>query len=137
MRSISEIAQDIRDHLTSGGFGLVRLSQSAASPQLLTEIRALPANRLPAVVIVVDSGQFDEHVRSRSIGITLVLVDKFVAGSDERALSVWSALDNLQRLFPPDSIELAGVNYLPRQFYMATADPQYVSIALQLDAMDN
>ena len=134
MRDLADIAGDIRDRL-AGNFSTVRFSTAESSPQLLNELRAISENRLPAIVIVIDSGSLSENRLKESLKITLVLIDRFVAGSDDKALSVWRSLAKLRAAFPPVAVEINGVHYLPSQFYAASGDPKYACFALELEAV--
>ena len=133
MRGLHEIAADIRSWI-AGEFPTVRFSTAGNSPQLINEIKAMSEAKLPAVVIVIDAGEVTESARKEVLNITLVLIDRFVAGSDDRALSVWRSLTLLRTLFPPDVTAINDVYYLQKTFYTASGDPRYACFALELEA---
>jgi len=133
MRTLDEIAGDIKARIADE-FPTVRFSTAGNSPQLINEIKAMSEAKLPAVVIVIDAGEVTDSKRKEVLNITLVLIDRFIAGSDERALSVWRNLARLRTLFPPDVTEINNVYYLPNRFYTAAGDPRYASFALELEA---
>lgn len=133
MRNLQEIAEDIRS-LLAETFRTIRFSTAEMTPQLLSEIKAMNESRLPAVVIVFGSGQIVENARKQMLKLTLVLIDRFVAGSDERAISAWTSLQTLMNLFPADVTEMNGVFYLPVQFYNASGDPKYACFAFEVEA---
>ena len=133
MRKLDEIAGDIRTRLGTN-FPTIRFSTAETSPQLINEIKAMSESRLPAVVAVLGSGEILDNARHQSLKITLVLIDRFVAGSDDKAVSAWINLQTLMDLFPADVTEINGVFYIPRQFYAASGDPKYSCFAFELEA---
>ena len=133
MRTLAEIANDIRTAVGAAGF-TVRFSTAESSPQLLGELRAMAESRLPAVVIVISDGEFTDSVRKQALTVTLVLIDRFTAGSDERAVSAWKAVQRMMAVFPADVTERNGVFYLPRRFYAASGDPKYTCFAFEIEA---
>ncbi|GEM_PF-4309834 len=134
MRTISQIADDVQARLTSNGFPTVRLSTAAISAQLINELKAISAGKLPAVIVVIGDIVYDETVRKQSINITLVLIDRFIAGSDERAISVLTSLETLMASFPPDTIAISEVHYRMRNAYAASGDPNFVCFGLAIEA---
>ena len=134
MRTLQNIAQDVADRCRTR-FQTVRLSSVQSSPQLLNELRAMNDSLLPAVVVIMDSGQLTEFCRRQEVKITLVLVDRFVAGSDERTLSGLTQLQRLMDLFPAVATPMNNVQYCPASFYVATADPKYICWAFELQAI--
>lgn len=133
MRKLHEMAADIRSLLETK-FQAVRLSTAAASPQLINELRAIGTGKLPAVAVIVDQGFLTTSNRVRDDRITLVLIDRFRAGSDEKTLSALAALEELFALFPADVTTVEGVHYLPVRFYSAGVDPAFVCFAYELTA---
>lgn len=133
MRKLHEIAADLKNRL-GDTFPTFRFSTAENSPQLLNEIRAVSDAKLPAVIAVIGSGEIIDSARHQVLKITLVMIDRFVAGSDERALSAWEGLQTLMDLFPADVSEINGVRYIPQQFYAASGDPKYACFAFELEA---
>ena len=133
MRSLSEILSDVRERV-SRKFSTVRISTMEVSGQLLLELKALNESRLPAVVVILNSGQDTDNVRKEVLSLTLVLIDRFVAGSDEKALSALNSLQRLRDLFPRDVTTLNGVHYCPVRFYACSTDPKYACFAFEIEA---
>lgn len=133
MRKLNEIATDLRGVLTEY-YRTVRISVLKTPDQLLKEIRAINQDKLPGVIIVFDSLNFEGKNMTNTSRVTLVLIDQFRSGSDERALALLQAGSNLMTLFPADGKEINGVWYYPRECVSATPDPQYAALAIGLEA---
>lgn len=132
MRKLNEIAGDLRD-LIGTKFRTVRISALQTSDQLLKEIRAINPEKLPGVIIVFDSLNFEGMAMTNTGRVTLVLIDQFRSGSDERALSLFQAGSSLMTLFPADGKEINGVWYYPLDCVPATPDSQYAALAVGLE----
>ena len=132
MRKLNEIAGDLRT-LLGDHFRTVRISAVQTSDQLLKEIKAINPEKLPGVIVVFDSLNFDGMSMTNTAHLTLVLVDQFRAGSDERALSLFQAGSSLMTLFPADGKEINGVWYYPLDCVSATPDSQYATLAVGLE----
>ena len=132
MRKLNEIAGDLRD-LIGTKFQTVRISALQTSDQLLKEIRAINPEKLPGVIIVFDSLNFEGMAMTNTGRVTLVLIDQFRSGSDERALSLFQAGSSLMTLFPADGKEINGVWYYPQDCVSATPDSQYAALAVGLE----
>lgn len=124
---------DIRD-LLAPKFPTVRLSTATLVPQLVNELTAIGADKLPAVVVIIDQGNLIQSNYVRDDRVTLVLIDRFRAGSDDKALSALEAVEKLFALFPADVTTIEDVNYLPQRFYSAGVDPNFVCLAYELTA---
>lgn len=133
MRKLNEIAADLRDLLLTK-FQTVRISSLQTSDQLLSEIRAINPDRLPGVIIVFDGWNFDGMSMTNTTRLTLVMVDRFRAGSDERALSVFQAGSDLAGLFPPDGMELNGTYFYPSDCQTASPDSGFAVLAVGIEA---
>lgn len=131
MRTLYEIADDIRQHI-AGVFPSIRFSTAAESAQLLREIEAISINNLPAVIITLHEAEYTQNNRVREPKLSLVLIDRFVAGSDQRAESAWRATENLAATFPAEGIILNNVVYLPERLVSSALDEQYISFTLHL-----
>ena len=132
MRKLNEIATDLRGVLTEY-FRTVRISSGKTSDQLLKEIKAINPEKLPGVIIAFDSLKFEGMNMTNTGRVTLVLIDQFRSGSDERALSLFQAGSSLMTLFPADGKEINGVYYYPLDCVSATPDSQYAALAVGLE----
>ena len=132
MRKLNEIATDLRGVLTEY-FRTVRISAVQTSDQLLKEIKAINPDKLPGVIIVFDGLQYEGMAMTNTGRVTLVLIDQFRSGSDERALSLFQAGSALITLFPADGKEINGVYYYPQDCVSASPDPQFAAIAIGLE----
>ena len=132
MRKLNEIAGDLRD-LIGTKFQTVRISALQTSDQLLKEIRAINPEKLPGVIIVFDSLNFEGMAMTNTAHLTLVLVDQFRAGSDERAMSVFKAASDLAALFPPDGKEINGTYFYPADCVASGIDADHAVIAVGIE----
>ena len=132
MRKLNEIATDLRGVLTEY-FRTVRISAVQTSDQLLKEIKAINPEKLPGVIIVFDNLNFEGMAMTNTGRVTLVLIDQFRSGSDERALSLFQAGSSLMTLFPADGKEINGVWYYPADCVAASPDPQFAALAVGLE----
>jgi hypothetical protein len=132
MRKLNEIATDLRGVLTEY-FRTVRISAVQTSDQLLKEIKAINPEKLPGVIIIFDNLNFEGMAMTNTGRVTLVLIDQFRSGSDERALSLFQAGSSLMTLFPADGKEINGVYYYPLDCVAASPDSQYAALAIGLE----
>ena len=132
MRKLNEIATDLRGVLTEY-FRTVRISSGKTSDQLLKEIKAINPEKLPGVIIIFDNLNFEGMAMTNTGRVTLVLIDQFRSGSDERALSLFQAGSSLMTLFPADGKEINGVYYYPLDCVAASPDSQYAALAVGLE----
>ena len=132
MRKLNEIATDLRGVLTEY-FRTVRISAVQTSEQLLKEIKAINPEKLPGVIIIFDNLNFEGMAMTNTGRVTLVLIDQFRSGSDERALSLFQAGSSLMTLFPADGKEINGVYYYPLDCVAASPDSQYAALAVGLE----
>jgi len=131
MRSLNDIATDLKTRLNTV-FSDVRISAVQTGEQMLQELSALSVQKLPAVLIVFESCIFYAENTLRESKISLVLIDRFKAGSDSRATSVLQSAESLITLFPPDGITVNDVFYIPSDCQTATPDPQFACLGLRL-----
>lgn len=129
MAKLHEIVESLRAEL-SGHFQTVRVSSVQTPEQFTKELKALNPEKLPGVVIVFDNLSLISEEAVEECHLTLVVVDKFVAGSDEKALSVFRAGSDLMDLFPKDGRTLGGVFIHPTDCVAASPDAQYAALAL-------
>ena len=109
-------------------FATVRFTTVQTPEQFLVEVRAIGRERLPGVLVVYDGTTIADGVREDQV--TLVLVDRFRADSDDRALSVLEATENLLSLFPADGQDLDGVWTFPRDCQIASPGRDFAALAL-------
>ncbi len=133
MRGLDEIAADLKTVLEEH-FQTVRITTVQTGEQFLREIRAISPEKLPGVIIVCEQSLFTNENTIRESAVSLVLIDRFVAGSDEKALSVFRASEKLLELFPPDGRTINEVFYLPTDCAAASTDKDYACLALALTA---
>ena len=114
-------------------FRTVRISAVQTSEQLLKEIKAINPEKLPGVIIIFDNLNFEGMAMTNTGRVTLVLIDQFRSGSDERALSLFQAGSSLMTLFPADGKEINGVYYYPLDCVAASPDSQYAALAIGLE----
>ena len=110
-----------------------RIPVLPAPGQLLKEVKAINPEKLPGVIIVFDSLKVEGMNMTNTGRVTLVLIDQFRSGSDERALSLFQAGSSLMTLFPADGKEINGVYYYPLDCVSATPDPQYAALTIGLE----
>ena len=118
--------------LLEGSFKTVLITTVQVHEQFLSEVRAIGAADLPAVIIVYEGCSINGNISETSMA--LVLVDEFQAGDQDRAMSVLSALSTLSALFPATGLKLGGVMYYPAGAEAASADKAYACFALGLTA---
>ncbi len=132
MSKLNEIAESLRAEL-AGHFQTVRVSSVQTPEQFTKELKALNPEKLPGVVIVFDNLSVISEMGVEEYRFTLVVVDKFVAGSDAKALSVFRAGADLLELFPSDGRKLDGVFVHPIDCVAASPDAQYAALALGIN----
>lgn len=111
-------------------FRTVRVSSMQTSEQFLRELKVVNRENLPGVIIVFDGLNNLSETATGEINLTLVLIDRFKAGSDERALSLYRAAGELLELFPPDGMDLDGVHVHPVDLIVASPDPELAALGL-------
>lgn len=127
MKGLQESFAELRK-LILRKFATVRFTTVQMPEQFLVEVRAIGRERLPGVLVVYDGTTIADGVREDQV--TLVLVDRFRADSDDRALSVLEATENLLSLFPADGQDLDGVWTFPRDCQIASPDRDFAALAL-------
>ena len=94
MRKLNEICTDLKE-LLAEHFATVRVTSAQISEQFLLELKVISPAKLPAVVIVFEQSSFSSENTIRELRLSLVLINAFVAGSEERTLSVFEAYEKL------------------------------------------
>jgi len=95
-------------------------------------LKAINPDKLPGVLIVFDNFAFTATSTVREIRVTLVLLDRFLAKSDDKALSLFQAAETLLSLFPPEGRDLDGVFVRPEDCFAASPQADYAAMALGL-----
>ena len=75
---------------------------------------------------------FSSENTIRELRLSLVLINAFIAGNEERTLSVFEAYEKLLGIFTPDGLTYNDVVYLPAECYAASADKNFACLALTL-----
>lgn len=130
-RRLHEVAGDLAA-LLARHFATVRVSSVQTQDQLLREIKMINPDKLPGVIVIFDSLAFDSPSGVVRQEMTLLLIDAFRAGSEERAASLLRAGAALIDLFPADGMNLNGVWIHPSDCAASTPDPGYSALALGL-----
>lgn len=112
MRKFHETALLLREILAEE-FQTVRLSAGLCKEQFRPEVEAMHPLHLPGIIVVFDRSSMTDGNAIRESRFSLLLIDRFVAGSDERALSLLDAVDRLNELFPPHGRKAEGVMFFP------------------------
>lgn len=126
---LHEIAAALRTEL-SEHFRTVRLSSMQTQEQFLRELKSINPEKLPGVVIVFDGLTMISENGSQEMRFTLVAVDRFTAGSDERALSVFATGARLLDLFPADGKTIGDMFCHPEDCLAASPDGGFAMLAV-------
>lgn len=125
MRKLSEIYGDICT-LIKADFPLVRCSSARTPEQMIREVQIIGRESLPAVILFLDEVRFlKQKPPVREMNVTLMLVDRFYAGSEEQTLSAWEHCEKLYDYFPSEGIHRNGVFYLPESVYVSGDSPEH------------
>ena len=129
MRPLPDLINALREYLAQR-FAAVRISSLQTGDQLLSEIKAINPDKLPGVIIVFDRLDFSDESLTADVDLTLVLVDRFRAGSDDKALSLFQATATLLDMFPADGLDLGGFWISPVDCASGGIDSAYAALAL-------
>lgn len=110
----------------------VRISSLQNTAQLLSELRAIKDDKLPAVIICFTGLDFNEETMCAEAHLSLVLVDRFHADSDDRAMKLFDKADVLMEYFPLLGKEYGEAFVTPEDMQAASVDPNYAAIVLGL-----
>lgn len=131
MRGLNAVFEDLKKRIEKT-VATVRYSSMQTPEQFLADLRAIGREKLPGILIVHDNTTFEASGTVRKDQVTLVLVDRFRADSDERVLSSLRTTEALLELFPADGLDLNGVFVLPRDCMPASPDKDFAAVALGL-----
>jgi len=118
--AITDIANDLRDLLTSSGiFKDVRVAAITSYEDLLVLIPQLA--RLPAAVVCVGTGDINTERTLLTVRPGIVVVDQFRADLDAKSVGIWTILDKTLDIFlpaggPRNPLQINGVPYWPESF---------------------
>ena len=129
MRTIEQIADDLR-LLLAETYPLVRLSAAGGEAQFQEELRRLRPDRLPGVIIAFDRAAFIAENTLRECHLAVVLIDRFRADSEARAL--FQAAETLFGLFPPAGRMLNDGFCLPGECRAVATDGAFFRLKLEL-----
>ena len=110
----------------------VRISAMQSGAQFLAELKAISPDALPCVIIVFDGVDFNPETMCAEARISLVLVDRFRADSDDRAKKLYEQAANLMSNFPLLGRELGEAFVTPEDVRSASIDPMFAAIVLGL-----
>lgn len=129
---LAQVMDTFRQELSSH-YQSVRITTVQTPEQMLREIKAINPDRLPGVILVLDLVQHLSPAGITEIQVSAVLVDRFTADSDARAIGVMRAADTLLTLYPPGGRHFGEDAWVhTTDAVAATPDPQYAAIAVGL-----
>ena len=128
---LQELAGELRTQLLEF-FQTVRITAIQNADQFLAELAAINPDKLPGVLIVYESTMFSATNTIRDERLTLVLIDRFRANSDDRALQLFSALEQLLELFPPEGRMIEEVFVRPEDVQASSPSADFAAVALGL-----
>lgn len=129
MQTVKDCAAELAA-LLGEKFRTVRISALANPEQFLNEIRTINPANLPGVIIVYDGGTFSNENTLRTERMTLVVLDRFRGGSDDRALELLAHVDAVLELIPPDGVELNGVHITPEDCNSCSNVADFAALAI-------
>ncbi|MBQ4106208.1 MAG: hypothetical protein IJC73_01340 [Lentisphaeria bacterium] len=100
MQSIEQLADDLRT-LLAATWPTVRLSAAGSDCQFQQELRQLHRDQLPGIIIAFNRTAFSGENTLRECGLSVVLIDRFRAGSESRARALLQAAETFFTIFPP------------------------------------
>ena len=127
---INDMKEDIDGMYVGSKQITARISSLQTSEQFIKEMQAIPAEKLPAVIIVFDGANYNPQEICLETRLSLVVVDRFRANSDERAMSLFEVVDYLMDNFPALG-KKHGITFVyPTDIQLASVDPAFSAIAL-------
>lgn len=133
MRTLSEIVTDLKNYL-SPHFPTVRVTNIQTVDQFLQETGGINPDNLPAALIVFDGFTGWGDMALHEFRFTIVYLDRFRSGADERVLSLFEGGAKILELFDPDGTELNGVFLVPTDCQSAAPAEQYAALAFGISA---
>jgi len=132
MLGLNEIFKELKG-LLSPHFKTVRMTALPVNEQLTNELMAINPDNLPAVLVVYKRGEFTHQNAVRDNIVSLVIIDRYRAGDDERALGAFEVLEKAIGVFIPYGRQTdSGTVYLPLDCGTVSVDPSYACFELSL-----
>lgn len=133
MQTLYQIVTDLKAYLEPH-FPTVRITNIQTVEQFLQEAGGINPDKLPAALIVFDGftgmGDFGIH----EYRLTIVYLDRFRSGADERVLSLFSGGAKILELISPDGTDLNGVYLVPTDCQSAAPAEQFAALAFGIAA---
>ena len=142
MQTLYQIVTDLKAYLEPH-FPTVRITNIQTVEQFLQEAGGINPDKLPAALIVFDGftgmGDFGIH----EYRLTIVYLDRFRSGADERVLSLnqfstvgykFSGGAKILELISPDGTDLNGVFLVPTDCQSAAPAEQFAALAFGIAA---
>lgn len=124
---VAMIEEDLK-----GSYANVRVSSMQNAGQFLAELKAINPDKLPAVIIVFDGIDFNGETVCAETRLSIILVDRFRADSDARAMALFTEAANLMACFPLLGREIGEAFITPEDVQAASVDPMFAAIVLGL-----
>lgn len=126
---LDDVVSMIADNLPTFN---VRISSMQNTGHFLSELKAVNPDKLPLVIIVFDGVDFNGETVCAETRLSLILVDKFRADSDERAMKLYHTAADLMDNFPILGRKFGEAFVTPEDVQAASVDPNYAAIVLGL-----
>ena len=132
-QALTEIAEAVADRIRGalhGSFRMVSVTQATNTAQLWQDIPN--AANLPACVIAVQGGDYEERALCRRLRMMVVIAAPFQRGSGKNAASAWQLCDLVAPLFLPrrgDYPAVCGIEFAPEGFTPGES-PEDVSVCV-------
>ena len=131
MLKLNEIASELRALLLPE-FLTVRISAGRDSGQVGFELQSMHPDRLPGVIVAFDRFGMTDGGVVRESRFSLILVDRFIAGNEAKALSLFEGCERLCGLFPPHGRERRGVTFFPAGCTAAEGGGEYACMIFEV-----
>lgn len=131
MQTIEQIADELRS-LLAATWPAVCLSAAGSDTQFQQELRQFRREQLPGVIIAFDRTAFTTENTLRECRMTAVLIDRFQAGSENRARALFQAAETLFQIFPPGGRMLGDGFCLPGECRTLATDGDFFRLTLAL-----
>lgn len=128
---LHEIALALQELLLKH-YQTVRVTAIQNADQFLAELSAVNPDKLPGLLIVFDNFQFVATGTIREDRISLVLIDRFRKGSDDRALRLFESSEKLLELFPLEGRKLGDAFIRPEDCLASSPKADFAAMALGL-----
>ncbi len=126
---LQEVVSVIADGLRPS-FRTVRVSSMQNSAHFLAELKAVNPDKLPGVLVVFDDIDFNGETVCAETRLSLILIDRFHADSEDRANKLFAAADNLMACFPLLGRKFGEAFVTPEDVQSASIDPLFSAIVL-------